>query len=250
MPRSIRPSSLARAAVFAPLDGVGRAERVAERLTAAIALGVLADGERLPKESELARQFGVATMTAREALEALRDKGLLRTTRGREGGSFVTAAGIAAEHLLNARVLSLSRVELRDVSTYYCAITAGAAELAADRTSADDVENLRRVVERTDFDDPGAARRGEGAFHLELAALSQSARLVREEIRLQAEFGPLLWLSLREDGPRCAGRSAHLRIIEAIQRYDSDGARKLTAAHLAEALEWLVEHKARLDGDE
>ncbi|MEO5921075.1 MAG: GntR family transcriptional regulator, partial [Pseudolysinimonas sp.] len=74
MPQSIRTSTSAGAVVFAPLDGAGRAELVERRLTDAIVLGLLADGERLPSESEMAKRFGVATVTAREALEALRDK--------------------------------------------------------------------------------------------------------------------------------------------------------------------------------
>ena len=60
-----------------------------QRITEAIHLGLLADGEQLPVEVELARQFGVAPMTVREALAELRDQGLVETRRGRTGGSFV-----------------------------------------------------------------------------------------------------------------------------------------------------------------
>ena len=95
MPQSIRAGLGTRAAIFAPLDGAGRAELVLQRLTDAIMLGVLHDGERLPSEAELARQLGVATVTAREALEILRRNKLVHTKRGRDGGSFVTFAGRA-----------------------------------------------------------------------------------------------------------------------------------------------------------
>lgn len=247
MPRSIRSSSLARVAVFAPLTGSGRAAIVEQRLTDAIVLGVLVDGERLPRELDLARNFGVATVTVREALESLREKGLIRTTRGRDGGSFVISGGHRHAAILHSRVRSLSRVELRDMGVYYSAIASSAAELAADRTSADDVDNLRRIMGTIDYDDAGATRRGEGTFHLELAALSQSARLVREEVRLQAEFGPLLWLSMHDVDCRSRSRVAHAHIVEAISRVDGDSARRLVANHVGDALEWLVEHKAGLE---
>ena len=55
MPQSIRSTTAARAAVFAPVGGAGRAELVAQRLTDAITLGLLGDGERLPSETEMAR---------------------------------------------------------------------------------------------------------------------------------------------------------------------------------------------------
>ena len=247
MPRSIRPSTLARATVFAPLTGSGRAEIVEQRLTDAILLGILIDGERLPREPDLAKRFGVATVTAREALEALRSKGLIRTIRGRDGGSFVTSGADPGERMLHNRVRELSRVELRDMGVYYAAIAASAAELAADRASADDIESLLRITEATEYDDAGATRRGEGVFHLEIAAVSQSARLVREELRLQAEFGPILWLGMHETECRVRSRDAHARIVDAIARVDGDDARRLTSQHVGEALEWLIEHKAMLE---
>ena len=60
---------------FSPPEALGRAELVEQRLTDAIVAGVLRDGEKLPSESELAKSLGVAVVTAREALEGMRDKG-------------------------------------------------------------------------------------------------------------------------------------------------------------------------------
>src|ERR687898_1915107 len=90
MPQATGRADAQRAVVFSPLDGTGRAELVEQRLTDAIVSGVLRDGERLPSESELSRSLGVALVTAREALEGMRDRGLVKTRRGRDGGSFVT----------------------------------------------------------------------------------------------------------------------------------------------------------------
>jgi GntR family transcriptional regulator, transcriptional repressor for pyruvate dehydrogenase complex len=43
-------------AVFSPVTTSGRAEAAAERITAAIALGLVSDGDRLPPEADLAAQ--------------------------------------------------------------------------------------------------------------------------------------------------------------------------------------------------
>ena len=131
--------------MFAPLDGTGRAELVEQRLTDAIVSGVLRDGERLPSESELSRSLGVALVTAREALEGMRDKGLVRTRRGRDGGSFVTYDRDAAARLLESRVRGHSRIELRDLALHVAAIAGTAAEIAADRASEDDIESLLAI---------------------------------------------------------------------------------------------------------
>jgi DNA-binding FadR family transcriptional regulator len=231
--------------VFAPLGGAGRAELVAQRLTDAIILGLLVDGERLPSESEMARQFGVAIVTAREALDALRKVGLVETRRGRDGGSFVTAPdGHAAG--IERRIRRLSRTELRDMGTYYTAIAGMTAELAADRATPEEVDHLRHTVDAVDIRAEDATRRGEGAFRLEVAALSQSSRLVREELRLQAEFAPLIWLCLGEQEYRDRSRIAHHRVADAIENLDPDTARRATAEHIGEAIDWLLDLTARI----
>lgn len=246
MPQSIRTSTSAGAVVFAPLEGAGRAELVERRLTDAIVLGLLADGEKLPSESEMAKRFGVATVTAREALESLRDKGLVDTRRGRDGGSFVTAGSDRTRAVLDDRVRSLTRVELRDMGTYYAAIAGSCAALAADRTTEDDLERLRGIASVEDVDET-AARRRQGAVQLEIAALSQSPRLVREELRLQAEFAPLLWLELREPEYRRRNLEARAGVIDAIAEGDADTARERTVAQVAAAIDWLLATKAELE---
>jgi DNA-binding FadR family transcriptional regulator len=147
-------------AVFAPLSQPGRAEAVTRRLRDAIVLGVLVDGEQLPSEVDLAEALGVAPVTARESLQALRELGLVTTRRGRRGGSFVCAPARADAALVRARLRELSLVEIRDFGDFYCAIAAAAAGYAAERAAPDDVARLRAVGVRRAVD-PGGSRRAE-----------------------------------------------------------------------------------------
>lgn len=247
MTHSARTGSMARAAVFAPLDGSGRAELVAQRLTDAIVLGVLSDGEKLPTEAAMARQWGVATVTAREALEVVRARGLLTTRRGRDGGSFVTYSPASTGWMLDARLRATSRVALRDLATHSQAIVGMAAELAADRATPANLDDLLRIVDSADRDDARSCRRVQGAFLLELAALSQSARLVHEEIRLQAEFGPLLWMCLRDAGHRDRAAAAQRATIDALGAGDRDRARRSIIDAMSTAVGWLLDEKSRLE---
>jgi DNA-binding FadR family transcriptional regulator len=247
MPETIRARGAARAAVFAPLDGSGRAALVEQRLADAIVLGLLGPGERLPSESELARRFGVATVTAREALESLRDKGLLETRRGRGGGSFVQPLR-DLRPLVDSRLRALSRVELRDMGVHYGALAATAAELAAERSTAEDVEAMARLVASFGPADEGSARRRESTFRLEVAALAQSARLVREHVRLQAEFGPLLSVGFREPGMRDKAVGHYRAVIGHLAEGDADAARRAVKDSIAEAVEVLIDAKVAADG--
>ena len=247
MPHSTGHRDAARSVVFAPLDGTGRAELVARRLRDAIVSGLLRDGERLPSEAELSRTMGVAVVTAREALEELRDGGLLRIRRGRDGGSFVTYDREAAARAIDARLQGHSRIELRDLAVHLSAIAGTAAELAADRASDDDLESLIALHHAADLRTEGSARRALLRFQLEVAAISQSPRLVREEVRLQSEAGPLVWLCLREEEYRERTARAREETIDAIRDVEPDAARSAIIRLIDDAMEWLVDEKLRLD---
>jgi len=134
-----RMSHGARAALFAPLDQTGRVEAVTRRLVDAITLGLLADAEQLPAETDLAAQLGVSTVTVREALVALRQLGLVETRRGRGGGSFVRAPADSPVAPWRERLRAVSLSDLRDVGDQYSAIAGAAAKLAAERSSAEDL---------------------------------------------------------------------------------------------------------------
>ncbi|AJT65625.1 hypothetical protein T261_3965 [Streptomyces lydicus] len=63
-------------------------QQVADIIRAEIRSGRIKPGERLPSYRELQDRFDIANMTARSALQVLRDEGLVQTVHGR--GSFVT----------------------------------------------------------------------------------------------------------------------------------------------------------------
>jgi GntR family transcriptional regulator, N-acetylglucosamine utilization regulator len=75
--------------------GQPRYAQVEQQIRARILAGDWQPGEAIPPETELAQQFGVARMTARQALDGLRREGLLTRTRGR--GTFVTSPRVERE---------------------------------------------------------------------------------------------------------------------------------------------------------
>ncbi len=231
-----------RHAVFAPVDTTARVDAVVRRLADAIALEVLVDGEQLPSESELASQLGVSTVTLREALVTLRNKGLVETRRGRGGGSFVRTPKPVE---IGARLYGFSTQELRDFGDHYAAISGAAARLAAERALDAELAPLRRTLaQMEEATSPAELRRLDGRFHIEVAAASQSARLTREEIALQADVGLLLWLPYDEaDGHSVA--CLHGEIVAAIGSGDGATARNLAERHIVEAVERLVELRLR-----
>lgn len=236
----------AREAVFTQLDDEGRAEQVARRLSDAIVLGVLAPGERLPSEAEMARRFGVALVTAREGLGIVREAGMVGTRRGRDGGSFVVFPRETEDSVLEARLRGISHVDLSDTIVYVTVIATGCGDRAARLSTSDDVTRLQSWLASADFSSAASARRAVGGFLLELAVLSQSARLVREQLRLQAECGSLLWLGLRDAALRGSTLSLVTDVIDAIRDRESSDARSRLTRLLEQGGQWVAAARIRV----
>ncbi|GAA2353554.1 FadR/GntR family transcriptional regulator [Nonomuraea africana] len=236
------------AAVFAPVDdGSGRVEVVVRRLAEAIALGLIADGDQLPAELELAASLNVSTVTLRAALAALRERGLVETRRGRGGGTFVRGPADPSMTRLRTRLRELSTSELREIGDYRAAIAGTAARLAAQRASADNVTRLHQLVDRlAAATSVGERRRADGRFHIEVAAAAQSVRLTRAEIDIQSEVGELLWLPYGEAVDPDEVVRSHRQVIDAIAAREADRARTLTEEHLDRGTERLMEFHWRL----
>lgn len=176
---------------------MGRADEIVQRITEAIHLGLLDDGERLPVEVDLAAQFGVAPMTVREALATLREQELVETRRGRSGGSFVRRPAGPPVDQLAARLSAMSASDLRDLFDEHTAIAGQAARLAAERAAPYVVRRLFAFTDQLDSATTlGDRIRADSRFHIEVAVASQSARLARREANLQAEVAGLIWLPI------------------------------------------------------
>lgn len=242
-PRSGRPTRL-HSAVFQPIGDEGRAALVERRIAEAIMGGVLAAGERLPAETELAAAFGVAPATAREALLALRERGLIVTRRGRTGGSFIADSADPVRFATRA-LLDGSRVSLRDAAQHYLAITAACVELAARRADESEITMIVARLERGDDHDLAAWRRASDDAVIELAALSQSARLTREQMKLQGEFSPLLALIDTDPASRAESRAHLLAVLRAVGAGDAEAAVRALRASTRATIDWLIAYRER-----
>jgi DNA-binding FadR family transcriptional regulator len=232
----------ARKTVFTPIGSQARVEAVVRRLGDAIELGLLADGEQLPGEPELAAQLGVSTVTLREALMALRQRGLVTTRRGRGGGSFATVPEGPVEERLLAHLGGWSTEELRDVGDHWTAVSGAAARLAAQRTEPEDLRQLHRSLEElAGATDTAVRSRVHGRFHVELAAAAQSARLTREEIGIHAEIGTLLCLVLAEEELHKDVCDRHRAVICAVHDDAEEQARALAERCVEVSMGHLIE---------
>lgn len=232
---------------FIRLRQEGRTEQVVRRMIEAIDLGLYVEGQQLPSETELATQFGVATVTLREALGYLRQVGVIETRRGRNGGSFVCATEEISVELMLDRLDEWSVIELRDLGDEHMAVAGTAARLAAKRASPDSyqhmafyIESLGQAMNRRE------RRRADARFHIEIAAHSQSVRLTHAEIRLQSQLGEWLWLDTHQAPDTASIQKEHQAILDAIQQADADLAGARAEAHVMNGIRRLIAMKIAL----
>ncbi len=226
-------TAAARTVATVPPGQQGLSVQIAQGLAEAIRLGLIPDGDRLPPETQLAEQLRVSTVTLREALAMLRAQGLVATRRGRAGGTFARAPLDGEPALLRQRLAGFSTQDLRDLGDHRGAVSGAVARLAAERALPDEVARLRRQADRLRAaGTPGAARRADTQFTIEVALAAQSARLTREELRLRAEVGDLLWVQVSPAEQRAAA-AARTELAEAIARGDGGRARDLAEQHVA-----------------
>ena len=221
----------ARQILFGRLTATDMAAAAVRRLRAAIGMGLLADGERLPREVDLAAQLGITSFSLREALRELRNQGLLVTRAGKHGGSFVTTPA-DAEEFERTELVRLSSSELRDLGDWRQMLASQSASLAclrATRFNHARLETYARQVGEAQTNQQ--ARRAHGRFHVELASAAQSMRMTRAEFGVHEEIDWLFALALTTEVQRELSSRRLRSVADAVRAHDVQGARLAAERH-------------------
>jgi DNA-binding FadR family transcriptional regulator len=220
-------------ALFRPVRAGNAFEETVERLLSAIKLGVVAVGERLPAERDLAARLGVARATLRDAIHALADAGYVSSRRGRYGGTFVTEPPPPRASARPVAVAGLAEA-LADALVLRQAVETGAAEAAAERTlTPAQRRHLADRLAETTCAELAEYRRKDSRLHLAIAEVTGSASLttavadVRMRINELLDEIPLLPPNIEHSNAQ------HEAIVTAILCGDPQAARQAMAEHLA-----------------
>jgi DNA-binding FadR family transcriptional regulator len=194
----------------------------------------LREGERLPPEAELARQFGVNRSTIREALRELESRGLVKRRPGSKLMSISRPQHNAVAEGVS-RALVMHDVTFLEVWSALTILEPPIAEAAARARSADD---LARVIDATEH---FAARNADTGRAVQYAAefFRCVGRATHNQVLGLAQE-PLLQLlvpSLRvmiDKVPQARLRiaAAQKRIVQALETRDAECARMWMAKHI------------------
>jgi DNA-binding FadR family transcriptional regulator len=194
----------------------------------------LREGDRLPPETELARQFGVNRSTIREALRELESGGLVKR---RPGSKLMSVSRPQHDAIAEgvSRALVMHDVTFMEVWSALTILEPPIAEAAARARTADDLANVVDASERFESfsADTGRAvhyaaeffRRVGKATHNQVLCLAQEPLLQLLEPSLRVMID-----KVAQARSRIA--TAQKRITEALEARDADGGRTWMARHI------------------
>lgn len=229
----------ATAVVFRPVRAGNAFEETLDRLVAAVRLGVVTEGNRLPAERELAARLEVSRMTLREAIRALQGAGLVESRRGRHGGTFIVEhLELVAAEL--PRAPSASQEALADVLALREVVEVGAAAYAASRPIPEAVRaRLVGCLAQCEAADAACYRRTDSRLHLAIAEATGSPSVVAAVADVRMRVNDLLDEVSWVPGSAEASNAEHAAVVAAILAGDVEGARAAMAAHAGATAELL-----------
>jgi GntR family transcriptional regulator, transcriptional repressor for pyruvate dehydrogenase complex len=213
-------------------------EQIVEQIEQSVQKGDLKPGDQLPAERELAEQFGVSRTAVREAVKALREKGLVEAYPGK--GTFITNGSSnpmrqSLDRMMRSAQVDAtsSLVEVREI------LEPEIAALAAVRATEENLNSLREAVAVMDAAkrDPDAYIEADLDFHLELAEAAANPLILS---LIDSIIGVLREQRMRifeVDGGPDRGQYHHKKILEAMEHQDAQGAREAMRAHLRQVRE-------------
>ena len=208
---------------FRPLQ---RYEQIAERLADDIRSGVLAPGERLPSERDLARTLEVSRASVREALASLALQGVVETRHG--AGTFVVGLP-PSEPPHDASPSAVLEARL--------ALEPQVARLAAARGQRDEAAEKLLTAMEAEPVDIATWNASDRLFHRQLAVMTGNPVLLAFADHVASLMDEPLWQRLRDDSIAQPGRTRihvaeHRMIYEAIVAGDAEAAAFYSVQHI------------------
>jgi GntR family transcriptional repressor for pyruvate dehydrogenase complex len=204
---------------------VGQIEQMIQR-------GELKAGDRLPPERSLARTFRVSRNCIRQAIQALSAKTILESRRG--DGTYVCAADQGLLVSSFAQAIQTQKELLKDIIEFRLLLEPQIAHLAAKNITREELDHLKVIVcdqERKNLAGQEDAEL-DAAFHLQLAEASKN-RIIHQVVNTMNDIlNESRCEFLQSDSRRKTSVIGHLKIIDALEAGDPEGAFRAMREHL------------------
>jgi DNA-binding GntR family transcriptional regulator len=216
---------------LAPLNATSLRDQAYALLKTAIADTDIYDPKQELRldERQLTKALGVSRTPIREALSLLEQQGFIRT---------VPRRGIY--------IIRKSKREMIEMIQMWAALESMAARLATQHASDADIAKLRHLFDEFHNSPPTAEHMHEYsdaniAFHTAVIALGGSQTIVGATTNLLLHVRAIRRATITQSDRAARSIIDHLKIIEALERRDTEAAERLTRQHTLD----LAEHVDR-----
>ncbi len=211
-------------------DTTGRLIRVFKDM---IADGVLSPGERLPPERDLAERFSVSRSSLRQALKVLEIMGVISQRVG--DGTYLKAGAASTLSEAIDFVVLMDDISLRELADTRIFIEPQLAELAAEKATPEDIEELKRIHQEME----GAANVAEHInwdlqFHETIFRIAGNRLCSRMFAGVHRAMHEMMDVTSRTVTTEYIV-PFHLRILEAIESGSGSLARRRMTEHLLDS---------------
>ncbi len=223
-------------------------EQIVQQIEESILTGALKTGDQLPSERDLAQQFGVSRTAVREAVKALREKGLVEAYSGR--GTFITNGTSRAVRESFDRLIKIGQPDsLLHLAEVRAILEPEIAALAAARMEEQYLVTMKEAYAVMDRKpgNPDAYIEADLDFHLALAEAAANPLILSLIDSIVAVLREQRIRIFKVEGGPERGQFHHKRILHAIEQRDPAKAREAMRAHLEQVR---VDSKASLAGPE
>ncbi|MFS0781639.1 FadR/GntR family transcriptional regulator [Bacillus sp. 1P06AnD] len=212
-------------------------EEVAENIHSMIRDGELKPGDKLDSVQQLAENFHVGRSAIREALSALRAKGLVEMKQGE--GTYVKQFDASTIDFSFSSAVLMNKEDVVHLLEVRKAVEVGAARLAARNRNEEDLEMLGLILEemKDAFGNDKREEETDIAFHLAISKATQNPMMyqlmqnVSDMMSLNMKETRKIWLYSNETTIETLYED-HAAITEAITAKDEKLAETMMFNHL------------------
>jgi GntR family transcriptional regulator, transcriptional repressor for pyruvate dehydrogenase complex len=222
--------------------GAGRPlpEAIADKIREFVDNGVFKPGTKLPNESEVARNMGVARSSVRTALRQLEAHGVLESKRG-VGWYVRRSLAKPADDASGTK-----HYPVADLFEVRIGLEGLAASLAAVRATPGEIDDIAKYnAEHLDAgDDPEELLRTDIAFHESIVRASRNELLFERYQQVVGELTEWRYRSYSDRGVPLRSAREHAKVVRALRNHDPSGARAAMNGHLHRLYDGLPEISA------
>lgn len=229
----------------APLGSMSQTDVVVHGIKKMIIDGILAAGDRLPVEKDLAVELGVSRSSLREGVRALSVMGVLEARQG--AGTYVTSLDPSLLLAAMGFVVDLHNTKsAANLHSVRRVLETEAAGLAARTITSAELEEAQEWLDRSEAAmgrepmDHEAILECDIQFHRLIASCSRNPVLAAliEALASQTVRGRL-WRAISDEGAQHAALAEHRAILKALREGEPDRARLRMGNHLLAVEEFL-----------